>query len=113
MISVDDLKEAIAECEGERRPNSSTCIRLMAYYYLLEQYTGTSYEMPMYSTQSEPAKVEKIEIVIGDYGDSEFLELIKGKPAKSVWTVISELMDTIAVVKKPIYDSVIRELNVI
>jgi hypothetical protein len=28
MIRLDDLREAIAECEGEREPKADTCIKL-------------------------------------------------------------------------------------
>ena len=31
MITEHDLKEAIAECEGNRNPDARTCIKLAAH----------------------------------------------------------------------------------
>ena len=36
MITEKDLQEAIAECQGERSPNASTCIKLAAFYTIKE-----------------------------------------------------------------------------
>ena len=36
MITEKDLLEAIAECQGERNPNANTCIKLAAYYTILD-----------------------------------------------------------------------------
>ena len=36
MITEQDLLEAIAECQGQRNPNANTCIKLAAYYIILE-----------------------------------------------------------------------------
>ena len=36
MITEQDLLSAIAECQGERNPNANTCIKLAAYYTILD-----------------------------------------------------------------------------
>lgn len=109
MITVDDLKEAIAECEGERHPNSSTCIKLMAYYYLLDQYAEKPEMMPMYSNAAEPIQAK--EVFVADYGDGELFPLIKGKAARDVWQVMNELFSTLGMVNKPLHDSAKRKLE--
>ena len=70
MITENDLLEAIAECQGDRNPNANTCIKLAAYYILLDHLKPKEEDEPvMYSYDSG----------IGDYGsDTEFGRLIRG-----------------------------------
>ena len=35
MITEKDLRAAIAECQGARNPNATTCIKLAAFYTIL------------------------------------------------------------------------------
>ena len=48
---------------------------------------------------------------IGDYGDSDFLQTVKGKSPETVWAVMDELMDTLAMVNHRVYDGVMRKLQ--
>lgn len=66
MINEADLQRAIADCQGESNPNVNTCIRLAAYYIILNNMRRTS--RPLNSYASEP--VEKVSY----YSDSEFSE---------------------------------------
>ena len=36
MITEKDLQDAIAECQGERKPNANTCIKLAAYFTIYD-----------------------------------------------------------------------------
>ena len=36
MITEQDLRQAIAECQGERNPDARTCIKLAAYLTIKE-----------------------------------------------------------------------------
>ena len=56
MITLDDLEAAIAECEGERNPNANTCIKLAAYYTILNEKQG---KPPVYSYSAEPVSPVK------------------------------------------------------
>ena len=49
MITEKDLRAAIAECQGARNPNASTCIKLAAFYTILNN---------LYPEQKEEAVVE-------------------------------------------------------
>ena len=40
MITERDLLEAIAECEGTPKPNANTCVKLAAYYTILNNMRG-------------------------------------------------------------------------
>ena len=40
MIREEELLAAIAECQGERNPNANTCIKLAAYYIILDHISS-------------------------------------------------------------------------
>lgn len=102
MIREDELREAIAECEGERSPRANTCLKLMAFYYLLDRYTQEEDAPAMLASQYEN--------LVDRYGDDAFSEAISGKPAAAVWPIMVELMMTLEVLQRPIYESVLRRL---
>ena len=57
-----------------------------------------------YAVTAEPATV-------GEYGDSEFLLAVAGKDPAKAWTVIDELMDTLAMVNSKVYNSVMQKIK--
>lgn len=112
MITEFDLKQAIAECKAERNPNANTCIKLAAYYTIYEHLYPKDTE-----THEEP-KAPVIEAntreivadIVGDYGDNEFYNAIKGKNAADMWAVMNELMETISVMSPRLYEGVMHQL---
>lgn len=62
-----------------------------------------------------PAPVTAEPAIVGEYGDSEFLLAVAGKnPAKAwakAWAVVDELMDTLSLVNRKVYDSVLRKIK--
>lgn len=48
--------------------------------------------------------------VVGDYGDSEFLQAVASCPASGIWRIMDELMDTLQVVNPRAYNSVMRKI---
>ena len=56
MITERDLLEAIDECNGARSPNANTCIKLAAFYIILDHLYG---DEPTYSKAEEPAEIVK------------------------------------------------------
>ena len=112
MITEQDLLEAIAECKGERNPNANTCIKLSAFYTILDHLYRDSEvsSMPVYSMAS-PQSMDDIADVVGEYGESEFLQTIAGMQASKVYEVLDDLMNTIGVINPRLYDGVIRELQ--
>lgn len=111
MITVDDLKAAIAECEGERNPNANTCVKLAAYYTILNNlYPETDkIEMPSYS--ASPAPVSPIKETVDYYSETEFAAAIEGKNTASVWAVVDELMSVLQAIKPGLYEGVLRKLR--
>lgn len=110
MITERDLQEAIAECEGQRNPNASTCIKLAAFYTIREHlFPGTvsKMETPTYSYSAPPDQVEK---TIDYYSDTDFGRAIAGKRAADVWPIMDELMEAVLVLQPRLYASVMSKL---
>ena len=108
MITERDLQDAIAECQGERRPNANTCIKLAAYFTIYDHLYPKKAELTEEIPQTIFQTVE--EGIIDDYGDTDFYRTIKGRKAADVWAVMNELMETIQVINPKLYDGVMRQL---
>lgn len=118
MITEQDLQAAIAECQGERHPNASTCMKLAAFYTIknelypdhfrdatkmIDQSSGYSFAPP-------PEQVEKPTI---DYSsDTEFGRLIAGKDPEKIWPIVDELVsDAIKTLHPRLYAVFLRKLK--
>lgn len=109
MITERDLKEAIAECQGVREPNANTCIKLAAYYTILEhiQEQDNKTEMQNYSYSPPPMTASYISYD----GESEFAHKIDGMNSYKVLDIMNELMDTISVLNPSLYNNVMHKLS--
>lgn len=104
MITLEELDEAIRDCESSDRHTYDDCIRLAALYTIKNQlYPDTMPELH----KSFRAPVDEIE----SYGESEFLHLVSGKKSESVWSVIDELMNTLEITNPRLYDGVMRKID--
>lgn len=106
MITIDDLKAAIAECEGERNPNANTCMKLSAYYILLREKQGKP-DTSGYSSAPAPSVPETVDY----YSDTEFGQLVQDKPIKDVMSVMDELISVLSAIQPRLYNGVMRKLN--
>lgn len=107
MIRADDLRAAIAECQGERNPNAHTCMKLAAYYTILREIEPD--EKPDYSYGSSPVKPQHDTV---EYlSDTEFSAAINGRNNADAWAVMDELMSTLKVIQPRLYTSVLRRLR--
>lgn len=104
VIRVEDLKAAIAECQGERNPNANTCMKLAAYYIILKELEPDA--ISGYSNSPAPVK-EKV----GYYSETEFGEILHGKDLNSVLSLVDELMTTIQILQPRLYNGVMRQLQ--
>jgi len=111
VITEKDLREAIAECQGQRNPNASTCIKLAAFYTIRREMFGEGKEavspQPSYSyaMQTDPEPT-----IINDSG-SEFARLIDGRPQREIWPLMDEMMDTIRAIHPRLYNAVMTRLR--
>lgn len=115
MITEDDLKEAIAECQGQRNPTANTCIKLAAFLTIQKEMFGESEQVK--TIQSEPVKPYSYQAAnntekIVDYPiDTEFGKLIDGQIAADVWDVMQELMDALKITNPKLYSFAVRKLE--
>lgn len=103
MIREEDLLDAIAECQGQRNPNASTCIKLASFYTILDHLTEKTPEVPerpAYSFAAAP----------GYESDTEFGQRIRGMDVNEVLALMDELMTALKVVNPRLYDAVMRKL---
>lgn len=107
MITIDDLKAAIAECEGERNPNANTCMKLSAYYILLREKQGA----PEAAYSGAPAPTSPVKETVEYYSETEFGRAIEGKDLSQVLALVDELMTTVEVINKRLYLGVMRRLD--
>ena len=107
MITEHELLEAIAECQGQRNPNSSTCIKLASFYTILDHMREepSSSEMPNYSFANET------ENTIHYQSGTEFAEAIYGRDVDEIMSIVDELMSTLSVINPPLYRSVMRRVT--
>ena len=109
MIRKTDLLEAIAECQGERNPNANTCIKLAAYYTILDHIEeerpviedrSYSYDPPVQAEQTFEYKSK-----------SEFGMLFPKLDSYEALRVIDELMETLRIMYPRLYDATMRKLT--
>ena len=105
MILEQDLREAIAECQGKRNPDANTCIKLAAYFTILQN---------MYPEQkTEPAFYQAASgfnpVIEYDSG-TEFSKAVDGRNPSEIMPVIDELMTTLQVLHPRLYDGVLNKL---
>lgn len=103
MITEKELLEAIAECQGQRNPNSSTCMKLASFYTILDHMKSKEDTVvPQYSFAMPPTFTY-------DSG-TEFSDKIQGMDIDEILAVIDELMTTLMVVNPRLYAGVMRRL---
>lgn len=108
MITEHDLQEAIAECEGQRNPTASTCLKLAAFYTIQDRMFPAEEKEPVfYSRASEPVMDQKV----GYQSDTEFGQVVAGMDVDEIMPVMDELMTTLKVLIPRLYDGVMRKLS--
>lgn len=99
MISNAEIKKAIAECQGDPNPNAYTCIKLAAYYTILNN------NEQQFSYASKPVDVVRMN------SDSEFFEAIRGADTNDILTVMDELMDGVKAMIPKLYNATLERLK--
>ena len=99
MITEKDLLEAIVECQGERNPSASTCIKLAAFYTILDHVRDRADKMPAADRGSSYR------------GESEFGAMASGMSMAELLPILEELMEALQVVNPRLYAGVIRKIR--
>lgn len=92
MITEKELQEAIAECLRQKNPNANTCLKLAAYYTILNNIAP---DTEGYSFT----------------GESEFLTLAAGNDHEYVMSVMDGLMSKLQAISPRLYDGTIKALK--
>ena len=108
MIREEDLREAIAEMQGQKSPNAQTCIKLAAYYIIQDHLTGAEREAR--PVEIEPYSISGSNPGITYEGESEFAKLVHGRSQDDVMSVMDELMSTLHVMHPRLYDGVMNKI---
>ena len=95
LITRKDLLEAIEKCQGQKNPNANTCIKLAAYYIILDH---TPEDNPGYSYMSQPS-------------NSEFINLIKSRSVDEVLLIMDDMMEQLQVVAPKLYYETMERLT--
>lgn len=95
LITRKDLLEAIEKCQGQKNPNANTCIKLAAYYTILDH---TPEDNPGYSYMSQPS-------------NSEFINLIKSRNVDEVLLIMDDMMEQLQVVAPKLYYETMERLT--
>ncbi len=115
MYTESELIDAIEELNNGSHTISNVS-KLASVYTVLDHiaigrgYSTESKTDNIAEAYRPPVSVVKKDM-IGNYGDSEFLTLIKGKKPESVWALMDELMDTLSLVNVSLYNSVLDRLD--
>lgn len=107
MITERDLREAIAECQGVRNPNASTCIKLAAYLTILDHLQTEAREMPPEPQTYSYAANNGIDLDSG----TEFAQAVSGLDPSEILPVVDELMTTLQAVNPRLYAGVMRRIK--
>ena len=100
MIRESELLDAIKDCQNEKNPDSKTCIKLAAFYTIL----NNMYPSAGYSGQEPPEQVRY-------NSGSEFSEVIQDIPADYIIRIMDELMDALMVLSPKLYRATIDKLR--
>ena len=110
MITQADLEQAISECQGQRNPNASTCIKLAAFYTIKRELFGEEKYVEQLPGYSYAAQTESEPMIMND-SDSDFARAIDGRPQKEIWPLLDEMMETIQAIHPRLYVAVMDRLR--
>lgn len=113
MLDAAEIRKEIARLEYEESDYKNYA-KLADLYVIRKQMQeeeqgSRSMRVQAYSGDPTLAMQAAAPQTVGSYGDSDFLLAIAGKEPSKVWPIMDELMDTLAVVNRRVYDSVMRK----
>jgi len=103
MIKEQDLHEAIAECHGTRNPDAKTCLKLAAYYTILDHVKAPAEPAFSESYSYDPPEIYS--------SDTEFGGVLRRKDLNGILGVIDELMDTLRIMEPRVYNAVMEKME--
>ena len=93
LITRRDLLEAIEKCQGQKNPNANTCVKLAAYYTILDH-----------------TPEDESELFFTNRPSSEFMSILNTKKMDDVLIVIDDLMEDLQGVNPKLYYETMEKL---
>lgn len=95
MLNIDEINKEILMLESNRDTTYAVVEKLAMLYVVRDHITGAV-------SQSVPLEVE---------GESEFLKSVDGKDCVQVWAVMDELMESLKIINRRVYDAVMQKIS--
>jgi len=111
MLERRELDERIAEIKGKRNQTESEIVKLAAFIIARNDFDGIPTGGSYGDADPNPTAAPVVETIIGNHGDSEFLQLIAQKDADHVWAVMAEAMESLKVMEPRFYAGILRKLQ--
>lgn len=111
MLERRELDERIAEIRNKRNQTETECVKLAAFLIIRNEIDNESAVGSYGDAAPNPTAAPMVETVIGDYGDTDFLQMIAGMEAAHVWSVMAEAMESLKVMEPRLYAGILRKLN--
>ena len=112
MLDKAEIRKEIARLEYEESsyPNYA---KLANLYVIRDKMQGAENSRDKFAGyySGAPSPVTAEPATVGEYGDSEFLLAVAGKDPAKAWAVVDELMDTLSLVNRKVYDSMLRKIK--
>lgn len=102
MITKRELDGAIRECEDA--PVSYQNCEKLATFYTIREHAFKEESTELEYSYDAPQGID-------DYGDTDFLQAIKGRSEDEIWLIMDELMETILITNPRLYDGVMRKIK--
>ena len=104
-----------AQCQGEREPNSHTCIKLAAFYIIYNQMYGDKSEparnIPAYSFAAAPAQAVENPNTMNIKSGSAFARAVNGRDSAEIMLKVDDLISTLSEVNPRLYRCFMRRLK--
>lgn len=117
MLDEAEIRKEIARLEYEESsyPNYAKLANLYIIRQQMQEEKQERRDMRVsaYSDDSAPTPEAVQPRTVGSYGSSDFLQEVAGKRPEGVWEIADELMDTLAVTNRRVYDAVMRKIKAI
>lgn len=119
MITEHDLQEAIAECEGQRNPTASTCMKLASFYTIRQHMFPQANELEGppagavgYSYSGDSLNYAEVGIIRTN-AESDFGKLADGMAMQDFMSIMDDAMQTLSVINPRFYNSIMQKLSMV
>ena len=110
MLERREVEERIAEIKNKRDQTETECVKLAAFLIIRDDFEKGA--VGSYGDAApNPMTAPIVETIIGNHGDSEFLQMIAGMESAHVWSVMAEAMESLKVMEPRFYAGVLRKLE--